>query len=685
MKKIAIILTIIILTLSLSYADKIGEFERVILVENGKEDDFKTVNILMNGDNIISDVPGILYNLNNKTRTLIPISFIAKKIGADVEWDNKNKIATIIHNGKTIDLKINSATSYVNGKPKKLPSNVPAKLMAYNGNYRTMVPVRFVAEELGYEVAWEGETYTVLINRPKQSIKGMVYDDSGTYPKLRFKVTGEVSASTLSVDGESVGSENKLIIDFYNSNLKLSEPLKYGKYLINDYIQEINDVTLEEIKQGPLTSVKAVVSLGYYRHGDVYYDKKRKEVVIELINSVKSVDLENIDGYNAVVIETNENPAYNVNRGNTDYVLIDVIHSKLSDDASKVDVLKGGIESFEYAQYDNSSEYDEGTRFSRIKINLEGKVKPENVYIDQKDKKIFVYILDQVNGMYEYSRNLYEGTGEFKLELNDVKNYTVDYNKKANRLKFTVPKSDLTKKLEVTNNKLDDGVVYRINMTEDNSNYYFDIYLSSGTAYTKKTSNGFGLSFVNNKLKNSDNRDTLIVVDAGHGGHDPGAHVGKLEEKDLALKAAQMLKKKLENAGFKVYMTRNKDKYIKLYDRSGVANQLKADLFISIHINAAGSSKPRGIEVLYAEDEKRDNKRFARLVQDELIKATKQVNRGIVRRNDLVVTRTTEMNAILAELGFLTNPKDKAKLIKDSYLETCAEAILKGVLKFLKK
>ncbi len=685
MKKSIILLIILLLTLSFVYADKTSEFDKVKLVENGEEGEYTTVNILMNGDNIISDVPGVLYVLNSKTRTLIPISFIAKKIGADVKWDNKNKIATIIHNGKKIDLKINSATSYVDGKPKKLPSNVPAKLMAYQGNYRTMVPVRFVAEELGYEVAWEGETRTVLINKPKQSIKGMVYDDSGVYPKLRFKVTGDVSASALSVDGESVGTENKLIIDFYNANLKLSKPLKYGKYLINDYIQEINDVTLEEVKQGPINSVKAVVSLGYYRHGDVSYDKKRNEIVVELINSVKSVELQNINGYNAVVIETNENPAYNPITTNTDYVLIDVIHSKLSDEAATINVGKGGIKSFEYKQYDNSTEYDKGTRFSRIKINLEAKVKQDNVFIDQEGKKIFVYLLDQVTGMYDYARNLEEGTGEFKLDLITNKDYTVHYSKTNNRLRFSIPKSNLNKKLEVSNNKLDDGVVYSINMSEDSSNYNFDIYLAKNTGYTKSSSDGFKLSFSNKILKNSDNRKILVVVDAGHGGHDPGANVGKLREKDFVLKASKMLKKKLENAGFKVYMTRDKDRYVKLYDRSGVANQLKANLFISLHVNAAGNPKARGVEVLYADDKKRNNKKFARYVQNELIKATGQVNRGIIRRNDLVVTRTTKMDAILVELGFLTNPGDKAKLLQDSYLETCAESIVKGVLKFLGK
>ncbi len=86
---------------------------------------------------------------------------------------------------------------------------------------------------------------------------------------------------------------------------------------------------------------------------------------------------------------------------------------------------------------------------------------------------------------------------------------------------------------------------------------------------------------------------------------------------------------------------------------------------------------------MYAPDASRNNKALARAIQDQLIDDTNATDRGIVSRPELVVIRETEMDAVLVELGFLTYSSDEIKLLSESYLETCAEAIVDGIIDFI--
>jgi N-acetylmuramoyl-L-alanine amidase len=198
------------------------------------------------------------------------------------------------------------------------------------------------------------------------------------------------------------------------------------------------------------------------------------------------------------------------------------------------------------------------------------------------------------------------------------------------------------------------------------------------------TADNIIFAFTNNTILNSDYKDTLIVIDAGHGGHDSGA-VGTLaKEKDLALQAALSLENQLKQLGFKVYMTRSKDEYVGLYDRADIANDLNADLFVSIHINAHTNTEATGVEVLYNSDSMTAGKGLATIIQQELVSDLKAVDRGIVQRPNLVVLRETEMPSVLCELGFISNASDQAKLMDSTYLDKAAAAIVDGIVKFLK-
>ena len=131
-------------------------------------------------------------------------------------------------------------------------------------------------------------------------------------------------------------------------------------------------------------------------------------------------------------------------------------------------------------------------------------------------------------------------------------------------------------------------------------------------------------------------------------------------------------------------MIRAVDEYVGLYDRPAIANELDADLFVSIHINAFTNGTASGVEVLYGEESMSSDKGLASAMQTELVKSLGAVDRGIGYLPRLVVLKESKMTSVLAELGFITNATEQDKLMSESYLKKAAEAMARGIVNFLK-
>ena len=169
-----------------------------------------------------------------------------------------------------------------------------------------------------------------------------------------------------------------------------------------------------------------------------------------------------------------------------------------------------------------------------------------------------------------------------------------------------------------------------------------------------------------------------ICVDPGHGGYDPGAvnHNVGVTEKALALKIAALLGGELASRGYDVFFTRELDQFIPLGFRTKIANNEKADLFISIHLNAAADPAAQGIETWYYEGS-RESERLAAIVQRELKDQFLAKNRGFY------VLKHTAMPAILVETGFITNDHDVAYLVNKVHQKEIATAISNAVDEFV--
>ena len=168
-----------------------------------------------------------------------------------------------------------------------------------------------------------------------------------------------------------------------------------------------------------------------------------------------------------------------------------------------------------------------------------------------------------------------------------------------------------------------------------------------------------------------------VILDAGHGGRDPGAVYQNRQEKDDALALALAVGEILEQAGIDVAYTRTEDVYNTPYEKAVMGNNSGADYFISIHRNAtAAPGGASGIETLvYSKGGEAE--RLAENINDELEDLGFQ-NRGITERPNLVVLRRTSMPAVLVEAGFIDNEADNR--LFDQNFPAIAQAIATGIL-----
>lgn len=180
----------------------------------------------------------------------------------------------------------------------------------------------------------------------------------------------------------------------------------------------------------------------------------------------------------------------------------------------------------------------------------------------------------------------------------------------------------------------------------------------------------------------------LVILDAGHGGKDRGAKVDAVLEKRLALSTALLVKRALEELGYRVVLTRSHDVSLSLPRRVGIANKMDATIFVSIHYNSASNPHAKGVEVFYYPSQQdtmrsKESKHLANCVLYQMVDQTAMHSRG-VKKGNLYVNREARMPSILIEGGFMTNPAELANLKNRDFLNKLALGIARGVDKYLK-
>ena len=211
-----------------------------------------------------------------------------------------------------------------------------------------------------------------------------------------------------------------------------------------------------------------------------------------------------------------------------------------------------------------------------------------------------------------------------------------------------------------------------------------------------------------------------VVIDAGHGGHDPGTSHFGLQEKHLALDIARRLRTQLQEAGLAVVMTRETDRFIPLSGRSAIANRLNADLFISVHINANRNRRVSGVEVYYPRTSEVSaaaawpptilrseiaipSTTVKQVLWDLVLRRTRSQSRRLghaicrsmrdglqapcraVKPARFVVLREAWMPSVLVECGYVSNRLEASRLGSSEYRQAAAQSIAEGVVSYIRE
>jgi N-acetylmuramoyl-L-alanine amidase len=169
-----------------------------------------------------------------------------------------------------------------------------------------------------------------------------------------------------------------------------------------------------------------------------------------------------------------------------------------------------------------------------------------------------------------------------------------------------------------------------------------------------------------------------IVLDAGHGGHDPGGIPGqKFSEKSASLDITRRIQSRLQAAGHRVILTRSSDVFVELSERVAISNRAPSRaVFVSIHLNSDPKRTGHGIETYHSNQR---GSALAQAIHRRVVKASGGPDRG-VRRARFYVLRYNKKPSVLVELGFLTHASEGAKIARsEAYRQKLADAVAEGI------
>ena len=173
-----------------------------------------------------------------------------------------------------------------------------------------------------------------------------------------------------------------------------------------------------------------------------------------------------------------------------------------------------------------------------------------------------------------------------------------------------------------------------------------------------------------------------LVIDLGHGGHDPGA-IGpnKTHEAEVVLAIGKELNELLKGCNLEIKFTRISNKYLSLTERAKIANDFKADYFLSIHINSASDKTVRGVEVWQYSDKNEKLNKFSNGLCTDVSKILNIRNRGLKLSKELSVLRNTIMPAALIEVDFISHAQAEKDLKINANIRAVAIAIKNNLVK----
>lgn len=513
---------------------------------------------------------------------------------------------------------------YVNGE--KVNSDVSPIIT----KGRVLVPLRIISENLGANVNWDNISKTVTIKGSKNII--------------------------LKVNNRNIVVDSK--------NLKIDVPAMIVQSRTMVPLRFISEI-LESKVDWDNTAKQATIIKKQKTQGDIV-----------------KFSYENIKGVPAVIVSGDAPLKYDISQHSKEQLTLDIKGGEVKTSNNTIyandGVLKKAI----------IGNLQKRPPITRLILDFDSKIDYQiRKSQDQKTIYIYMYLTNSLENIELQSK-----TDRLQATIETSKPSDINYFTLQNpaRLVLDIKNTLLKEKeLEIPNNDFITDVrtsqfsknpnVVRVvfdledrrvkySVKQRKSNIYIDFYRTSESEDTIVQ-------------EPTDYKGKIVVIDPGHGGSDPGAVRSGVTEKYLNLETGLKLREILEQKGINVLMTRDKDIFVDLYVRAGIANDVGADAFVSIHSNTASATGATGIETLYYPN--LENKKLALSIQKAITESTGCKNRGIVQRPRLVVTRETKMPSALVEVGFMSNPSDLTLLLDEDFRQKAAEGIATGIINFL--
>lgn len=684
-----IILIMLFLFSSIGHAASYGKIQ---ISMNNNKINVTQVPIIMDGKEISTTSPSFVHD----NRTLVPIRFIEENYGAEVIWVQETKSIIVKYKGETVKLTIDSSTATINGENRILDKGSIPRLVTFAGkDTRTMVPLSFLAEAFGFEVGWDYENEVPFINSKEEESKDPEVDEKSSIVSSINVLKGSTDKNKIIVESnkelyyETVFIEETLtfVLDIKDTMLLEKDTLDApGAMKIDDDI--IKEIRYSQFSRKP-DVMRVSIDLKEKTIPNIITRKDGTGLMISFENnSLKGITKEIINGEEAIVLDGVDYNSMNIIKlKNPERLVIDFLDTVLEGEPyAEYPHDLGFIKGVRVSQFRADNNYSPSDQIVRVVLDIKEGVSDPNVKIDSNDNKVIIF--PEKSFWENISYEKIEGERHFIINTLMDTIYNVDYDHASKTLEVRLPSEnvELNDGLIIIKDELLDGIVVEKGEVETMLSLQFrrSIEFIQVSNYIDNK-----IHLVIKRMHDIMPNDRLIVIDPGHGGYQPGATsiTGK-KEKDFNLVVSHKLNNRLNELGYNTLMTRKEDTALGLYERPAMANELNADIFVSIHANAFPNNPAiQGIEILYcpaynSEIKEKDQHPLAQSVLDALLKSTGAKSRGIIKRPKLVVLRESRMPSILVEAGYLTNAAEEKLLFTDEYQNKIVDGIVNGIVNY---
>ncbi len=501
--------------------------------------------------------------------TMVPLRDVFEALGNKVIWHDATCQAEISGNGKSLIVKIGDRNTYINNNAVWISEPQPMPMLIGKGpdSLKTMVPVRFIAEKLGYSVKWDDPTRTVLIS------------------------SNDGSASSMP---DSVGS--------------------FG-----------------------------------------------------------AVSAESDGRYDYIYISTRYGISPNITKmSSPDRVVLDFPGASFLNGGGSINLKGVCTDSVRYANFESNA---------RVVLDIKNKAQ---VAVMSSERGIMIRAERSENDIIFYdafSERVYFD----KSYVGNGKDVTNGYKVLFTNMKLA------SQKIEIH-----DGKIYEIIIEETDTGCYVTVDGSNSISYTAEK--GFyktdKQTMVNPEtsapstppsVSGNSGGGKCVVLDAGHGGNDPGAVGYNSEgtavayESHINLAITRLLGQKLQASGINVVYTRSEDVYASLKDRTALSDNVGATLFVSVHCNSIDKPEIEGTQVYYHPASEKGTV-LAKNIYSNMVSVTGLKPMNLQNGSHLYVIRSTVAPAALVECAFISNEHDRNYLMSSSGQEAIATAIYQGIM-----